>query len=124
MFRKLSTMAIIAIMLFVSISMVSFNVSSEGVPGPFADRSNGYPLNEIVLDLFGDQCADVYPVTSVLYRAQIFTPSMTGELYSIDLMLSRVSISTVTVLCVIRPAVGGMPARANRNIIMYLEEEN
>ena len=36
-------MAIVAIMILVSISMVSFNVSSENVPGPFADRSTGYP---------------------------------------------------------------------------------
>ena len=109
MFRKLSTMAIVAIMLFVSISMVSFNVSSENVPGPFADRSNGYPTHEIILDQVGDQCADVYPVTSALTRAQIFIPSMTGELSSIDVMLSKVSISTVTVSCQIRPTIASSP---------------
>ena len=85
MFRKLSTMAIVAIMLFISVSMVSFNVSSENVPGPFADRSDGYPQPAEMLD---QQQTVVSVNTLDNYMAQSFKAGITGDLTTIGVSLS------------------------------------
>ena len=86
-------MAIVAIMLCVSISLVSFNAHSEDVPGPFADRSNGYPLDE----------QDQSHTTSDNYEildpgqglAQTFKPGVDGELTRIQLRFDVFGINDI-----------------------------
>ena len=89
MFRKLSAMVIVAVMLFVSISMVSFNVSSEGVPGPFADRSTNYPQPTELLDQQQLDTITPYTLTSTDWARQAFRPGMDGELTKVSLFLER-----------------------------------
>jgi len=80
LFGKLSAIAIIAILLSVSIAIVSFNTSAEDVPGPFTDRSAGYPHATVNLDAQqGGYNNAVYP-TSSFTAGQIFKATQDGIL--------------------------------------------
>ncbi len=107
MFRKLSAMAIVAVMLFVSVSMVSFNVNAENVPGPFADRSNGYPIDELDLNL--EIHSSQATVSDTIWESQTFKPNINGKLTRLSVTLMK-NTALADIYCGIYTVVGGDPA--------------
>ena len=76
-------MAIVAVMLCVSLSFVSFNANSEDVPGPFAERSNGYPLDKQDQSHINSDNYEILNPGGAL--AQTFKPGVDGKLTKISL---------------------------------------
>ena len=83
-------MAIVVIMLTVSLSFVSFNANSEDVPGPFADRSSGYPLASDVLNQEQTWNDDAYGITLSDWYSQTFIPSTSGPLSKVSVYIWNV----------------------------------
>ena len=106
MLRKLSTLAIVASMLCVSLSFISFNVYSEDVPGPFADRSNGYPLESLDVDF--PSSSSQATVSSSLWESQTFKPTVNGKLNKLSVKLWQGS-SIVNLYCGIYSVKSGDP---------------
>ncbi len=109
--KRILSFVIVVMMICMSVSLISIDAPAEEVTGPFVARNDGFPIAySLTLDQSCEDAFDQYKVTSIYPYAQTFTPSMSGELASVDVQLFVDSPTTVSIRCEIRTTTDGVPS--------------